>query len=436
MFKNKKVLWFVLLVVVGLILLGFYHDKRTCWGSNDFDTYYFAGSLVVSGQNLYTDDPSLSPYLYLPFFAVLLAPLTFLHIRIAAIIWYVISILSFAGSFYLSMTLVAGKEGFKRIFFERPYIFGLVSLVFPFIIWIDTVSLAQIDFMIFFLIVLSLSAYDKKRPFSSGIILAAATVIKIYPVCFLVYFLLKKRFKAVAGFLVGIVLFVLVLPFSVLGQNNFNDSMQSWIETKVAPQIKMNVLELEDNASRFESQLKPSNQSISGMVTRYLLKEDDALILMKKFNMFTYKIHFPHPLTPGQVEMLIKILLLLIFSVSFLNMDYRHIYMDKLYLSLEYSVVFLFMILFFPIVQTHMLASITFPIIALNYLTAKRRRENCGSDKLVMITFFIIFFLYSLQADKYMKVLCAGAFSMILLWILLVGVLIREKAIRRRCENV
>ncbi|MBU0571319.1 MAG: hypothetical protein KJ995_01990 [Candidatus Omnitrophica bacterium] len=88
---GKKTLWIIAAILICVILLGGYHDRRTCWGSNDFDTFYFAGGLAASGKNLYTHQAfktTLSPFLHLPFFAVLVAPLSFIHIRLAAVVLY------------------------------------------------------------------------------------------------------------------------------------------------------------------------------------------------------------------------------------------------------------------------------------------------------------------------------------------------------------
>ncbi len=417
--KNKKAIYFVILVILGLIILGYYHDRRTCWGSNDFDTYYFAGGLVVNGENLYTHEAfrtELSPYLYLPFFAILISPLTLLHIRVASVLWYALNVGALIGSLYISAKLIAGDVKLKEVFYTQPYLLKIISLAFIIAIWADNMSLAQVDFMIFFLIVLSLFAYDKKRPFLSGIILALASVIKIYPAYFLLYFVVKRRFKATVGFGAGIVLFVFMVPWAVLGQNNFSDSMKSWQEIKAGTYLEKCGQTAKENYGRFDSQFKPSNQSLSAVVTRYLMR-DDKTVAKWKTEDHHYQIYWPHILNPWQVDIVIQILLLAIFVMTFSTLDYRLVYTDRLYLSLEYSVIFLSMILFFPVVQTHMFAAVSFPIIMFNCLTTNAEGQRIYNSKPIKLAVLCAFIAYALQAFRYMKVLGAGCFSVVLLWL-------------------
>jgi len=100
---NKRYLFIVvgLLILVGL---GLYHDMRSVAGSNDFDTYFMSGKLLRQNSNLYTAkefSSTMGAYLYLPFFAVLMSPLTFLPFRLAAFSWYIFGFLAAVGSFII-----------------------------------------------------------------------------------------------------------------------------------------------------------------------------------------------------------------------------------------------------------------------------------------------------------------------------------------------
>ncbi len=428
MIRDKKIFYFILLAVIFLILLGVYHDMRTCWGSNDFDTYYFAGNLVRSGENLYTHEvfrTTMGPYLYLPFFALLISPLTFLHIRFASAIWYVFNILVFAGTVYLSVEIAAGKGKFSQIFATRPYLLRIVSVIFPVMVWVDNACLAQVDILVFFLLLLSLFAYEKKRPFLSGVVLAIAGVIKIYPFYFLLYFLAKRRFKAVIGFFAGILLFIFIVPWVGLGQDNFMDSMKSWVAIRVMPYMEMGGQTVGDNFAHYEAQLKPKNQALSAVVTRYSIRDDEDVSRMKKED-FEYEIYWPHPLRPVQVDIVVKTLLLIIFAVTFLNLDYGRRYRDGLYPSLEYSIVFLSMLLLFPMVKSHTLAAVIFPVIAFN--CAQSKGGIIGRP--MRIIFLLAIVLYVLQVVEYMSVLGTGCFAVLILWLLFLKIIRKERLLR------
>ena len=340
-----------------------------------------------------------------------------------------INILSLVGSFYVAIKLISVKGDNLKMFLEKPYLIKAVSLVLLIIAWVDNVSLAQVDFMVFFLILLSLLAYEKKRPFLSGIIIAAAGVIKIYPLYFLLYFLLKRRFKAVTGFIVGILLFALIVPWVVLGQDNFNGSMKSWVEMRAMPHLQSAGDDTRENYARCESQFKPSNQAFSAIIMRYFMQDSKDVVEWKTVD-FKYKIYWPHPLTPKQVDTLIKVLLLLVLLISYAGLDYKRAYRDNIYLGLEYSVIFLSMLLFFPMVKSHTFAPMLFPLVVFNYLKTTRGEKQLYNSRWMEKTFWAAVVLYCLQAFRYMQVLGAGCLSIVLLWILFIGMLRKEKKLR------
>ena len=270
---NKKILIALLVVIICLIALGAYNDRRTCWGSNDFDTYYFAGKLFSSGENLYTHEAfrtTLSPYLYLPCFAAIISLLSHLNIRIASLIWYIFNIMFLVGSVYFSWLVIRGKSNAADTVNKVPRLILLITTVFIVGMWLDVVSLAQVDFMIFFLLILSVFLFEKDREFSSGVLLSFATAIKIYPVFFLLYFIVKRKWKVACGFFAGLVVFLYLLPVIIMGQSNFIDSMNSWIDMRAAPYLKSGGEKVADNYNKYDSLFKPKNQSLSAVTIRYL----------------------------------------------------------------------------------------------------------------------------------------------------------------------
>jgi hypothetical protein len=63
--------------------------------------------------------------------------------------------------------------------------------------------LGQLHILVLFLLVLSLWLYLNARPIASGVILALAAAVKIYPILFVVYFVRKRQWRAVAGLVGG-----------------------------------------------------------------------------------------------------------------------------------------------------------------------------------------------------------------------------------------
>jgi hypothetical protein len=62
----------------------------------------------------------------------------------------------------------------------------------------------QMHILVLLLLTVAAVLYLRGQHFGSGIVLAAAAALKIYPALFLVYFLVKKRWGALAGLVVGL----------------------------------------------------------------------------------------------------------------------------------------------------------------------------------------------------------------------------------------
>jgi len=424
---SKKYLFFLILTgLAALVLLGLYHDRRTVAGSNDLDTYYFAAKLVLSGEDLYTHEAfrtTISPYLYLPFLAVAMSPLALLPIRAVGVIWYLLAVGAFLGSIYLLYRLLFADEDIRSVSKGVDGIAAAVSLVFITAIWVDNVSLAQVDFMILFLMLSSVLFMRRGNDVTAGILVAAAGTVKIYPLLFFLYFLAKRKKMALTGVFIGLVLFVVVIPFLAMGQAGYTDSMVKWLSIRAKPHMEVGKERVESTRAHYEAQLKPKNQALSSVATRFLLKDDPCVRKLRVEN-FKYDIRWPRPFLPWQVDIVVMALILCVLAVTFLGLDYRGRIPGFLGEDLECAVIFLAMILCFPMVKSHTFAPSVLPLALFIKLAAGKllgRRE--------FILFFLAFALYVSMGLKCMQVLGAGMFSMLLLWWLFVGVIWRIRSI-------
>jgi Glycosyltransferase family 87/WD40-like Beta Propeller Repeat len=73
--------------------------------------------------------------------------------------------------------------------------------------------LGQEHVILLFLLALATWLYMGNRPFLSGVVLAAAAAMKIYPAAFLVFFIFKKEWRAAFGLLLGSACAVLLSAF-------------------------------------------------------------------------------------------------------------------------------------------------------------------------------------------------------------------------------
>jgi hypothetical protein len=71
----------------------------------------------------------------------------------------------------------------------------------------DTIAYGQIDLMLLFLLTSAFWAMRSERDGWAGVLIALGTLFKVYPLILLAFFVLKGRWRGVAGFLLGMLVF-------------------------------------------------------------------------------------------------------------------------------------------------------------------------------------------------------------------------------------
>lgn len=114
----------------------------------------------------------------------------------------------------------------------------------------DTIAFGQIDLALLLAFTLALWALREERDLLAGVLVAFGTLLKIYPVLLLALFVAKGRWRALAGFVLGMLLFNAV-AVAVMGWE-----MQRVYLTEVLPRIGGTTSWVE-------------NQTISGFLARF-----------------------------------------------------------------------------------------------------------------------------------------------------------------------
>jgi len=154
----KKIILVVLIVF--FICFGLYTTWRTHNNSTDFDTYYFAAKDVCTGQPIYSEHEGISPYIYPPFFACLLAPLAIFNMEVASLIWYILN-LAFALAILLCFKLIFDNWNISVIQNSLPLIPKALFLIIVSALFIDNLSMLQVNVFMFFLVVLGLYFFKR-----------------------------------------------------------------------------------------------------------------------------------------------------------------------------------------------------------------------------------------------------------------------------------
>jgi len=195
---------FILFVVtISVYLISMVSLKHT---TGDFDVYYNSSHNYLNKAPVYVPHGGIEEFKYSPLFALCFSPLTLMNKTSALYVWTILNILFLYGIFYLFYRL-------KQISFDSPRDFLIIILLFALIgrYVIANLKLGQVNVLLCFLMVLSMYWEINKRYFLSSVALACGLMIKFFPLLFVFYFLLRRRFKLLAYAFLMVVVF-LFLP--------------------------------------------------------------------------------------------------------------------------------------------------------------------------------------------------------------------------------
>lgn len=154
---------------------------------NDFTVFYAAGRNLLETSDPYNHPISArTPYLYLPLFALLIAPLSLLSLPTAATIWYWLNLIFLGVLVWAAAKYFAGGQWCTGV---------LLLLICR--AGIDNLWWGQVNILVALLILYWYVWREKARTFSA-LALALAISIKITPGIFVLYLLFKKRYQELA----------------------------------------------------------------------------------------------------------------------------------------------------------------------------------------------------------------------------------------------
>jgi alpha-1,2-mannosyltransferase len=215
----------------------------------DLEVYRAGGRYLLDGQPLYEHGVVLDllPFVYPPVAAVLFAPLAFLPMPVLKVAWTALGLVLLAYLARRCARAVGVPAG-------RPTA-AVVVLVTALATWLDpvrtTLYLGQINIVLLALVLGDLLGRRDSRWRGVGLGLAAA--VKLTPLLFVGYLLLRRRYRAAAT-AVGTFLAAGLVGFLVAP----GDSVQYWLRGTFAA------------ADRIAAVDGAANHSVNGLVTRLL----------------------------------------------------------------------------------------------------------------------------------------------------------------------
>jgi len=203
----------------------------------------FVGANPYVGRNEYPNPPVM---------AIVLRPFAELPPLAGAMTWFLTKVL---------MAVLAAVWTFRLVSPDVPLPDGVMAAAIALALPAITGDLSHnnVNIFILFLLALCLELYRRGRDSASGLVLGLAIACKVTPLLFLAYFGWKRAWSAVAACLVGLVLWLAVLPSAVFGWERNAQLLTDWYK-----------LMIERPVLKGEITTEHPNQAIPGVVYRLL----------------------------------------------------------------------------------------------------------------------------------------------------------------------
>ena len=196
---------YIIIALVIIMTFGLIASVSLKHTSGDFDVYCKASQNYLARAPIYNSNSGIEEFKYLPLFALIFSPLAMIKKLPALYIWTILNIFLLYFIFLLLYRL-------KQISFTRVkdllLIICLFTLTGRYIL--SNIKLGQVNILLCLLMVLTMYFEINKKYFWASVVLAFSLTIKFFPLLFLVYFVLRRRFKIVTYTILMIVIFLLL----------------------------------------------------------------------------------------------------------------------------------------------------------------------------------------------------------------------------------
>lgn len=333
-------------VPIHLYDLGFfYYAFHTVWTHHAKGLIYNATQQRIWMNHYLINRPVIphDQYLYPPQFAFVWSWLAAFPVRTVNIIWPTLSILGYAASFCLLLKIYV-----DQISMGKFTIF--LALMVPFAPFLSDLSSGNSDWLILFLLVLTLYLHDSQRHFAKGIPLGFAIVFKLTPILILFYFLLRRQWKGAMS-TVATILVVSLSTVAAMGWHPIWTFLSSFEKMSAAVLIRRPA---------------PWNSSLRGIL---------ELVHVSKTGY----------LTSGQMNDIFDVYLVVMVAIGAWLLLCR-----QLESRAEFAFVALNMLLLSPVVEAHHMLFSLLAIFAVWNTYLKMLRSKTWTDKRLRYTLGII----------------------------------------------
>jgi glycosyl transferase family 87 len=201
--------WHVLalLILAGVVLILATDRASKQRIGTDFHVFWQAGYDFAHGLPLYQRLPGARKFIYPPFAAQLFQVLAIFPLKTAAWLFYVASVGLVFVAVRLSRNILERLEpgsGRRRLPTVLAVLFSLNFIL-------DNLNLVQVNLLILVLCLLGIQAFVERREIAAGGWMVAGTAIKITPIFFVVWTIIRGTRRSLGG-VFGFGLVCLILP--------------------------------------------------------------------------------------------------------------------------------------------------------------------------------------------------------------------------------
>jgi hypothetical protein len=242
----------------------------------------FDGANVYTGLNEYPNPPIMAivlrPFAELPPVAGAMAWFyAKVGMAILAALWIFRLVATTNGSVRSNRELGAGSEHDRaideRVEFEASdaaqapsELAKAIAILFALPAIVGDLTHNNINIFILFLLAAALELYRRKRDTSAGLVLGLAIACKVTPLLFLAYFGWKRAWRVVTGCLLGLLLWLVIVPGCTFGFNHNSELLTDWYKLMVERPIL-----------KGEIATERANQAIPGFIYRVFTHSPSAI---------------------------------------------------------------------------------------------------------------------------------------------------------------
>lgn len=163
---------------------------------------------------------------YLPAFVVLIAPLVAWPLPVTAPVWAALNVVLLVLTIRECNRVIAER-------YEMPLPFSVrwvwpIVLVFPYLS--STLSLGQVNLLVLYLCVLAYSrCWQPRRDILAGLLIAVATIIKLYPLVLALFWLASGRWRGFLSATIGFVVLAAGLSLAGFGWEGSLRGHREWL---------------------------------------------------------------------------------------------------------------------------------------------------------------------------------------------------------------